>query len=142
MNASDAKKERLYFATGYGLIQCVKGPMSYANDRLAFLPFPFVYLYLRMRPIPCPCNITHGMAHLRFRAASVGSRPRLLNSISSTVFYPIQPVCPCPSLSPSLLPSFDLLAAIAHTKQGVLIASQHRKRPTLQAASPASSAVL
>ncbi|KAJ7094900.1 hypothetical protein C8R43DRAFT_907997 [Mycena crocata] len=54
MNASDAKKERLYFATGYGLIQCVKGLMSYADE--------------------------------------------------------------------------DLLAAIAHTKQGVLIASQHRKR--------------
>ncbi|KAF7342328.1 hypothetical protein MVEN_01821200 [Mycena venus] len=54
MNASDAKKERLYFATGYGLIQCVKGLMSYADE--------------------------------------------------------------------------DLLAAIGHCKQGVLIASQHRKK--------------
>ncbi|KAJ7258217.1 hypothetical protein C8J57DRAFT_1451098 [Mycena rebaudengoi] len=53
-NASDPKKERLYFATGYGLIQCVKGLMSYADE--------------------------------------------------------------------------DLLAAIGHTKQGVLIASQHRKK--------------
>ncbi|KAJ6459937.1 hypothetical protein C8R45DRAFT_1030124 [Mycena sanguinolenta] len=54
MNASDPSKERLYFATGYGLIQCVKGLMSYADE--------------------------------------------------------------------------DLLAAIGHTKQGVLIASQHRKK--------------
>ncbi|KAF8209173.1 hypothetical protein K438DRAFT_1811866 [Mycena galopus ATCC 62051] len=53
-NESDKKKERLYFATGYGLIQCVKGLMSYADE--------------------------------------------------------------------------DLLAALGHTKQGVLIASQHRKR--------------
>ncbi|KAJ7200925.1 hypothetical protein B0H12DRAFT_1163997 [Mycena haematopus] len=54
MNQSDKKKERLYFATGYGLIQCVKGLMSYADE--------------------------------------------------------------------------DLLAALGHTKQGVLIASQHRKK--------------
>ncbi|KAF7342547.1 hypothetical protein MSAN_02010900 [Mycena sanguinolenta] len=54
MNERDPKKERLYFATGYGLIQCVKGLMSYADE--------------------------------------------------------------------------DLLAAIGHTKQGVLIASQHRKK--------------
>ncbi|KAJ7080170.1 hypothetical protein B0H15DRAFT_857139 [Mycena belliarum] len=53
-NESDPKKERLYFATGYGLIQCVKGLMSYADE--------------------------------------------------------------------------DLLAALGHTKQGNLIASQHRKR--------------
>ncbi|KAF8147845.1 hypothetical protein B0H34DRAFT_785773 [Crassisporium funariophilum] len=51
---SDEKKERLYFATGYGLIQCVKGLMSYED--------------------------------------------------------------------------VDLLAGIAHTKQGNLIASQHRKK--------------
>ncbi|TFK32750.1 hypothetical protein BDQ12DRAFT_475905 [Crucibulum laeve] len=54
---SDEKKERLYFATGYGLIQCVKGLMSYEDD--------------------------------------------------------------------------DLLAGIAHTKQGNLIASQHRKKAGL-----------
>ncbi|KAJ7875576.1 hypothetical protein B0H14DRAFT_2715695 [Mycena olivaceomarginata] len=54
MNQSDKKKERMYFATGYGLIQCVKGLMSYADE--------------------------------------------------------------------------DLLAALGHTKQGVLIASQHRKK--------------
>ncbi|KAJ6628153.1 hypothetical protein B0H10DRAFT_1991650 [Mycena sp. CBHHK59/15] len=53
-NQSDPKKERLYFATGYGLIQCVKGLMSYADE--------------------------------------------------------------------------DLLAALGHTKQGVLIAAQHRKK--------------
>ncbi|KAK7042053.1 hypothetical protein R3P38DRAFT_3389870 [Favolaschia claudopus] len=53
-NESDKNKERLYFATGYGLIQCVKGLMSYADE--------------------------------------------------------------------------DLLAGIGHTKQGVLIASQHRKK--------------
>ncbi|KAJ6562224.1 hypothetical protein B0H19DRAFT_1143862 [Mycena capillaripes] len=53
-NESDKKKERLYFATGYGLIQCVKGLMSYADE--------------------------------------------------------------------------DLLDALGHTKQGVLIASQHRKK--------------
>ncbi|KAJ7627995.1 hypothetical protein DFH06DRAFT_1226877 [Mycena polygramma] len=53
-NESDKKKERLYFATGYGLIQCVKGLMSYADE--------------------------------------------------------------------------DLLAALGHTKQGVLVASQHRKK--------------
>ncbi|KAJ6511716.1 hypothetical protein DFH09DRAFT_1251567 [Mycena vulgaris] len=53
-NESDKKKERLYFATGYGLIQCIKGLMSYADE--------------------------------------------------------------------------DLLAGLDHTKQGVLIASQHRKR--------------
>jgi len=29
---NDAKKERLYFATGYGLIQCVKALMSYEDD--------------------------------------------------------------------------------------------------------------
>jgi len=29
---SDEKKERMYFATGYGLIQCVKGLMSYADE--------------------------------------------------------------------------------------------------------------
>ncbi|KAK7026799.1 hypothetical protein VNI00_015457 [Paramarasmius palmivorus] len=29
---SDEKKERLYFATGYGLIQCVKGLMSYGDE--------------------------------------------------------------------------------------------------------------
>ncbi|KAF8623319.1 hypothetical protein AX17_007460 [Amanita inopinata Kibby_2008] len=31
---NDVKKERLYFATGYGLIQCVKGLMSYADEDL------------------------------------------------------------------------------------------------------------
>ncbi|CAA7263917.1 unnamed protein product [Cyclocybe aegerita] len=31
---SDETKERLYFATGYGLIQCVKGLMSYEDDDL------------------------------------------------------------------------------------------------------------
>lgn len=30
----DEAKERLYFATGYGLIQCVKGLMSYADEDL------------------------------------------------------------------------------------------------------------
>ncbi|KZT18713.1 hypothetical protein NEOLEDRAFT_121846 [Neolentinus lepideus HHB14362 ss-1] len=30
----DPKKERLYFATGYGLIQCVKGLMSFENEDL------------------------------------------------------------------------------------------------------------
>jgi len=29
---SDEQKERLYFSTGYGLIQCVKGLMSYEDD--------------------------------------------------------------------------------------------------------------
>ncbi|KAF7312400.1 hypothetical protein MIND_00253400 [Mycena indigotica] len=33
-NESDPKKERLYFATGYGLIQCVKGLMSYSDEDL------------------------------------------------------------------------------------------------------------
>ncbi|TRM66925.1 hypothetical protein BD626DRAFT_396622 [Schizophyllum amplum] len=33
-HASDVKKERLYFATGYGLIQCVKGLMSYEDEDL------------------------------------------------------------------------------------------------------------
>ncbi|GJE96162.1 hypothetical protein PsYK624_123550 [Phanerochaete sordida] len=33
-NKSDPKKERLYFATGYGLIQCVKGLMSFADEDL------------------------------------------------------------------------------------------------------------
>lgn len=31
---SDPKKERLYFATGYGLIQCVKALMSYEDEDL------------------------------------------------------------------------------------------------------------
>ncbi|KAF8956825.1 hypothetical protein BDZ97DRAFT_1925090 [Flammula alnicola] len=31
---SDVRMERLYFATGYGLIQCVKGLMSYEDDDL------------------------------------------------------------------------------------------------------------
>ncbi|EMD32712.1 hypothetical protein CERSUDRAFT_161188 [Gelatoporia subvermispora B] len=31
---SDPKKERLYFATGYGLIQCVKGLMSFEDEDL------------------------------------------------------------------------------------------------------------
>ncbi|CAK5267930.1 unnamed protein product [Mycena citricolor] len=53
-NESDKEKQRLYFATGYGLIQCVKALMSYADD--------------------------------------------------------------------------DLLSALGHTKQGNLIAAQHRKR--------------
>ncbi|KAG6875259.1 hypothetical protein C0993_008664, partial [Termitomyces sp. T159_Od127] len=33
-HTSDVRKERLYFATGYGLIQCVKGLMSYADEDL------------------------------------------------------------------------------------------------------------
>ncbi|THU87099.1 hypothetical protein K435DRAFT_782606 [Dendrothele bispora CBS 962.96] len=33
-NQNDEKKERLYFATGYGLIQCVKGLMSYEDEDL------------------------------------------------------------------------------------------------------------
>ncbi|KAF8070007.1 hypothetical protein FPV67DRAFT_1753952 [Lyophyllum atratum] len=33
-HTSDERKERLYFATGYGLIQCVKGLMSYADEDL------------------------------------------------------------------------------------------------------------
>ncbi|KAK7453411.1 hypothetical protein VKT23_011676 [Stygiomarasmius scandens] len=33
-NKNDEKKERLYFATGYGLIQCVKGLMSYEDEDL------------------------------------------------------------------------------------------------------------
>lgn len=33
-NQSDQRKERLYFATGYGLIQCIKGLMSYADEDL------------------------------------------------------------------------------------------------------------
>jgi hypothetical protein len=35
---SDKQKERLYFSTGYGLIQCVKGLMSYEDD-VSFFPF-------------------------------------------------------------------------------------------------------
>ncbi|KAF5358693.1 hypothetical protein D9758_007656 [Tetrapyrgos nigripes] len=31
---NDVKRERLYFATGYGLIQCVKGLMSYEDEDL------------------------------------------------------------------------------------------------------------
>ncbi|KAJ3812186.1 hypothetical protein F5876DRAFT_87865 [Lentinula aff. lateritia] len=31
-NKSDVNKQRLYFATGYGLIQCVKALMSYADE--------------------------------------------------------------------------------------------------------------
>ncbi|KAF7982688.1 hypothetical protein HWV62_27180 [Athelia sp. TMB] len=34
MNKGDPKKERLYFATGYGLIQCVKALMSYDDQDL------------------------------------------------------------------------------------------------------------
>ncbi|THH15435.1 hypothetical protein EW146_g5037 [Bondarzewia mesenterica] len=33
-HANDPKKERLYFATGYGLIQCVKALMSYEDEDL------------------------------------------------------------------------------------------------------------
>ncbi|KAJ2921771.1 hypothetical protein H1R20_g15320, partial [Candolleomyces eurysporus] len=33
-NKSDEKKERLYFATGFSLIQCVKGLMSYEDEDL------------------------------------------------------------------------------------------------------------
>ncbi|KAI5827074.1 hypothetical protein K523DRAFT_392413 [Schizophyllum commune Tattone D] len=33
-HASDLRKERLYFATGYGLIQCVKALMSYEDEDL------------------------------------------------------------------------------------------------------------
>jgi len=31
-HSSDASKERLYFASGFGLIQCVKGLMSYEDE--------------------------------------------------------------------------------------------------------------
>ncbi|KIM74729.1 hypothetical protein PILCRDRAFT_827932 [Piloderma croceum F 1598] len=34
LHIGDLKKERLYFATGYGLIQCVKALMSYDDDDL------------------------------------------------------------------------------------------------------------
>lgn len=34
MHKGDPKKERMYFATGYGLIQCVKALMSYDDDDL------------------------------------------------------------------------------------------------------------
>ncbi|KII83697.1 hypothetical protein PLICRDRAFT_180049 [Plicaturopsis crispa FD-325 SS-3] len=34
MNEKDPSKERLYFATGFGLIQCVKGLMSFENEDL------------------------------------------------------------------------------------------------------------
>lgn len=37
---NDGKKERLYFTTGYGLIQCVKALMSYEDD-VGF----FLYMY-------------------------------------------------------------------------------------------------
>ncbi|KAI9435435.1 hypothetical protein H4582DRAFT_1817570 [Lactarius indigo] len=33
-HTSDPKKERMYFATGYGLIQCIKALMSYEDDDL------------------------------------------------------------------------------------------------------------
>ncbi|KAK2459721.1 hypothetical protein APHAL10511_008255 [Amanita phalloides] len=33
-HSSDENKERLYFATGYGLIQCIKALMSYADEDL------------------------------------------------------------------------------------------------------------
>ncbi|KAH9019529.1 hypothetical protein EDB84DRAFT_1516889 [Lactarius hengduanensis] len=33
-HTSDPKKERLYFATGFGLIQCIKALMSYEDDDL------------------------------------------------------------------------------------------------------------
>ncbi len=43
---SDEQKERLYFATGYGLIQCVKGLMSYEDDvSSAPLFFSFMILF-------------------------------------------------------------------------------------------------
>lgn len=32
MRAGDPPMERLYFATGFGLIQCVKGLMSYEDE--------------------------------------------------------------------------------------------------------------
>ena len=32
MRVCDPPMERLYFATGFGLIQCVKGLMSYADE--------------------------------------------------------------------------------------------------------------
>lgn len=42
--------ERLYFATGYGLIQCVKGLMSFEDDvRVIFLPSPLI-------SYPCRCR--------------------------------------------------------------------------------------
>ena len=31
-DVNDKKKERMYFATGYGLIQCIKGLMSYEDE--------------------------------------------------------------------------------------------------------------
>lgn len=40
---NDEKKERLYFASGYGLIQCVKALMSYEDD-VSFLSFAHVLL--------------------------------------------------------------------------------------------------
>ncbi|KAL1743719.1 hypothetical protein HDZ31DRAFT_83230 [Schizophyllum fasciatum] len=33
-DVNDQKKERMYFATGYGLIQCIKGLMSYEDEDL------------------------------------------------------------------------------------------------------------
>ncbi|KAL1732546.1 hypothetical protein EV714DRAFT_206570 [Schizophyllum commune] len=33
-DVNDKKKERMYFATGYGLIQCIKGLMSYEDEDL------------------------------------------------------------------------------------------------------------
>ena|SRR5258708_23936473 len=48
---NDAKKERLYFATGYGLIQCVKALMSY-EDEVGFLSCAYIcygYLFFQFR---------------------------------------------------------------------------------------------
>jgi hypothetical protein len=55
-NESDEKKERMYFATGYGLIQCVKGLMSYA-DEVCVYPFLMairgILIYFAAGPTVC-----------------------------------------------------------------------------------------
>ena len=60
-HASDLRKERLYFATGYGLIQCVKALMSY-EDEVG----------------------THSVCHPHHLCLSGASLPRTFSRASST----------------------------------------------------------
>ncbi len=43
-HTNDQEKERLYFSTGYGLIQCVKALMSYEDDASLLILGDFLHL--------------------------------------------------------------------------------------------------
>ncbi|KAG6870945.1 hypothetical protein C0995_009476, partial [Termitomyces sp. Mi166 len=89
---SDVGKERLYFATGYGLIQCMKGLMSYADEvcaRLVVLTRGWLLMTPTTTCRTCSLRINytkHGNHIASQHRKKAGFLGTLMGSASSTAF--------------------------------------------------------